>query len=389
MRQYNATFGDVTSGVALVGSVTAFTALLIAYGYMFFSQPIGKYRTAGRIRTYLASKTLVNGVPFYSTAAAYSAQRAVNTFSTFGSLSKNRLDSHWNAYSKLSSSHKGLGDAVGYPNKLRRIDDANSFNDKFARRVARFARDELGISAKDVVDEERDVDLYRAQEALKHLVRDWSNEGRTEREAVFRPILQALGRTPEDDRAKLRVLVPGCGLGRLAWEISRQGFNVTANEYSHFMTLPLRYLLSDQTEAYQHRVQPYYFTLSHNREPNDLFRVAHFPDAVPRLSKSFRLLESDFYSITQGNYDFIVTLFFIDTSVNIAECLQQIHRLLKPGGTWINLGPLLWTSGSVARMELSLEEVLALANLVGFQVESRCRIDTEYTSNTKGMMRYG
>lgn len=157
------------------------------------------------------------------------------------------------------------------------------------------------------------------------------------------------------------------------------------------MTLPLRFLLSEKyTEIrYQHSVQPYYFTLSHNRAPADLFRSVSFPDDVPRLSKSFNIQTGDFYGLTDhGKYNAVVTLFFIDTSVNIVDCLQQIYDLLVPGGLWINLGPILWTSGSVSRMELSLQEILSLADLVGFELQpGRKQVNTEYTANTSGMMR--
>lgn len=53
-------------------------------------------------------------------------------------------------------------------------------------------------------------------------MRDWSEEGKTERDALFPPILEALkGEFPSTNDK--RVLVPGCGLGRLAYEISTQG----------------------------------------------------------------------------------------------------------------------------------------------------------------------
>lgn len=158
------------------------------------------------------------------------------------------------------------------------------------------------------------------------------------------------------------------------------------------MTLPLRYLCatSATTIPNQHRVYPYHFTLCHNRSTADLFRAVRVPDVVPRLSPSFRLEEGDFLSIRGGGYDFVVTMFFIDTAFNAIDYLQQIHRLLVPGGTWINLGPLLWTSGTGSTLNLSLEELLALAKLVGFdvQMDSRQQVSTEYTSNPKGMMRY-
>jgi carnosine N-methyltransferase len=38
----------------------------------------------------------------------------------------------------------------------------------------------------------------------------------------------------------------------------------------------------------------------------------------------------------------VVTCFFIDCANNIIEFIETIFRILKPGGSWINLGPLLY-----------------------------------------------
>lgn len=59
-------------------------------------------------------------------------------------------------------------------------------------------------------------------------VRDWSVEGLRERQALFTPILAGLedlfpAEGVEGGRDDLKVLVPGCGLGRLAYEISTLG----------------------------------------------------------------------------------------------------------------------------------------------------------------------
>lgn len=378
-----------TSTYQVLALIIVASSLFVVYGYLLYTKPIAKYRTAGRIRTYLSAKSPTQSeVPYFSSSAAYSLQRAVNSFANFEVLQKQSLDSNLASYNRLSSHHRSLGHRIGYGVKLANIQSANRANGILTRDMARFAEKNMGV----VPGNSKETDAMRVREALKHLVRDWSDEGATERQSTHKPILSALKKAVlTEDRAKTKVLLPGSGMGRLAWEISELGFDVTANEFSNFMTLPLRYLLSDHTtEPHQHSVQPWYFTLSHTKRSEDLFRAIRFPDVVPRASPKFQLLDADFYSLTQGGYSFIVTMFFIDTSVNIVQCLEQIHDLLAPGGTWINLGPLLWTSGGVARMELSLEEVLKLAELVGFEVrpESRRQIDTEYTSNTPGMMRW-
>ncbi|KAG9088235.1 hypothetical protein FS749_002331, partial [Ceratobasidium sp. UAMH 11750] len=124
-------------------------------------------------------------------------------------------------------------------------------------------------------------------------------------------------------------------------------------------------------------------------------------------------------------YDFIVTLFFIDTATNILAYLDQIYALLRShspalpsrdsqsgAGTWINLGPLLWPSG--AALEPSLEEVLAMSKRVGLDIvgeppstpaldqnegewgqggasgplETRRTLECQYTANRAGMMKW-
>jgi hypothetical protein len=162
---------------------------------------------------------------------------------------------------------------------------------------------------------------------------------------------------------------------------------------------------------------------------------------VPRLSPGLKLLEQDFLSVPaptrpftesywlgsrntinetvvngkqNDGYDYVVTLFFIDTSLNAIATIEHIYALLKPGGTWINLGPLLWTGGAQASVELSLEEVINLAEEVGFIVEvaneksggdedfdeclpagwegvdmlGRRTVECEYTSDGMAMMRW-
>jgi len=152
-----------------------------------------------------------------------------------------------------------------------------------------------------------------------------------------------------------------------------------------------------------------------------------FPDTLPQLDGHFHLLEADFLDLKPDipttlrailssesveypssmkgqlvkSYSHIVTLFFIDASPNILSTLSQIHTLLKPGGIWINLGPLLWPSGGTASMELSLEEVLHAVKLTGFKLkvlnpepsingtDSRTRqVDCEYTADREAMMRW-
>jgi len=243
---------------------------------------------------------------------------------------------------------------------------------------------------------ENHADPGRVKEALKHFIRDWSVEGREERDRLFSPILAVL-RADMRAREDLKVLVPGAGLGRLAWEIANLGFDSTANEFSCFMTLACRFLLSPKTttSALQHTIHPFCHNFSHQKNLSNTARPIRFPDVVPRPTSNLHLVEGDFLALPRTpTYDYVVTLFFIDTALSITDYLTQIYELLNPGGMWVNLGPLLWTSGSVVKMELTLEEVLHLAKLVGFEVLTQPAmnaprtVESEYTGDVEGMMRW-
>lgn len=143
------------------------------------------------------------------------------------------------------------------------------------------------------------------------------------------------------------------------------------------MSLGLRFLLHPSTtsKVYQHIIHPFSHRFTNQRSNDLLFRSIRFPDVIPRYSSHFTLAEGDFLHQTpperengESGYDFIVTQFFIDTGHNVVATLSQIHSLLRPGGTWINLGPLLWAGGGTVMLELSLDEVLEVARGVGFEI---------------------
>jgi carnosine N-methyltransferase len=87
-----------------------------------------------------------------------------------------------------------------------------------------------------------------------------------------------------------------------------------------------------------------------------------------------------------------MTCFFIDTAKNIVNYLRIIHRILAPGGVWINLGPLLWhwenNNTNDPSIELDLEEVKTLARAIGFELSNERTVDATYTSNAQSMLGY-
>ena len=185
------------------------------------------------------------------------------------------------------------------------------------------------------------------------------------------------------------------------------------------MTLALRFLFSPKatSSANEHWLRPYAYWFSHQKSNESLFRRVSFPDVIPRFTPNFHLVEQDFLTLplpssersddlaftwstnhlpapSSEGYDFIVTLFFIDTSLDVFKTMKQIYALLRPGGSWINLGPLLWTGGAQAKVELSLDEVLLAAETIGFVLQNEAQgtsarktVECEYTSDPNSMMQ--
>lgn len=204
------------ASIPVAPAAIALSGLFILYGYLLWSRPSQRPRTATRLGDYLASQRAARSTtPFYSSSAAYSLQRAVNTFAYFEDLSQQALDATVASYGKLSARHKALGDAIGYATKLKDIRAANEANSRLTRSFVKFAWEETGTAGVSM----KDAELNRGREALKHLVRDWSEDGKSERDMTHQPILDILRSQPQ----RGRVLVPGCGMGRLAWEISKLG----------------------------------------------------------------------------------------------------------------------------------------------------------------------
>lgn len=77
---------------------------------------------------------------------------------------------------------------------------------------------------------------------------------------------------------------------------------------------------------------------THQANPSSRYSALTVLDHWP--NKAVKLVEVDFLEMLpqDGEFDAVVTLFFIDMSKNAIDFLSDIYRLLKPGAVWINLG---------------------------------------------------
>lgn len=151
------------------------------------------------------------------------------------------------------------------------------------------------------------------------------------------------------------------------------------------MLLASYFVLNRTSEPFSHSIYPYVHTFSNAYDRQSILREIKIPDVKVEIRNGtrFELVAGDFEEIYgspdseedevhAGQFDAVLTCFFIDTAKNPLSYLRTIHRILAPGGVWINLGPLLWhfennQTGDVS-IELDLSEVKELCKTVGFDL---------------------
>ncbi|KAI8685282.1 hypothetical protein NCS55_00199100 [Fusarium keratoplasticum] len=307
---------------------------------------------------------------------------ALYGFSKYHERQKVELDRFEGFYKHVTKAQRALLEKeLQYSKKFARFDTLLTKNQDLCNRIVQNAmgyyeisQDEFQKHAKEIEASGKTADRISVSQALKHYVRDWTEEGASERNGPFSCLIKTLeGFFPErDGAAPIKALVPGSGLGRLGHDIARLGgFEVTMNEWSMYMNLAYRLVEANRARNSM-SWHPFVEGWSHHVSEADMTRELLFPDVGVNAS-SVVLVEGDFTTAfigKRGKFDVVVTYFFIDTARNLMSYLDTIKRVLKPGGHWINLGPLLYGSGPY--VQLSLDEVLRITEVMGFEY-----LDTE------------
>uniref|UniRef100_A0A914XBA0 carnosine N-methyltransferase n=1 Tax=Plectus sambesii TaxID=2011161 RepID=A0A914XBA0_9BILA len=243
--------------------------------------------------------------------------------------------------------------------------------------------------------------MDKLRSTLRQIVRDWSIDGAVERESCNEPVIAAvLERYPDvNARKDIQILVPGAGLGRLAWDFARLGFSCQGNEFSLFMLFVSNFILNRCVEVDQFTIYPWIHDSCNNWSYGDQVRPVRFPDVnpcdLPKTGNSFSMSAGDFIEVfanEREQFDCVATVFFLDTAHNIIDYIETIHRILKPGGFWVNLGPLLYhfaDSTEMNSIELPYEEVRQLVVASGFRIDKEQQgLPACYTLNSRSMLQY-
>ena len=248
----------------------------------------------------------------------------------------------------------------------------------------------------------KDVELIYS--VLKTIARDWSEEGKVERDQSYQPILEEIeslyGHLNPAQKKETSILVPGAGLGRLAFEIAMRGYVSSGNDFSLYMLIASNFVLNKSKQKNEYTFYPWVHQYCNNASAKDQIRPVTFPDISPSSSLSsdanFSMIAGDFLEVYSdpdylNSQDCVVTCFFIDTAHNVVEYIEQIYKVLKTGGIWINLGPLLYHFADSARessIEPSYDILRSIIEQSNFEFvrEDTCRAN--YCQNSKSMFQF-
>jgi carnosine N-methyltransferase len=306
------------------------------------------------------------------------------------------------------------------------VDDAIDANADIADAILAVGLESFGLPENPEADDpsrcwhgkSTPSDVGKAQTTIRQFYRDWSVEGREERDVCYSPVLQFLTNEFGHDRCtnhQRRVLVPGAGLGRLVFDICQAGFAAEGNEISYHQLLASSWILNHTLGPERHALYPFAQGFSNLTSRDEQLRKVMIPDVHPHsailarggdpgdgANPSFGTMSmtaADFAVLYTNEpnreaFSAVATVFFIDTAPNLIRYLEAIHHCLKPGGIWINIGPLLWHFGSDDQraadhqrkkdpqgesspigigepgwVELVEDEVVQLVKQMGFQIE--------------------
>lgn len=340
-----------------------------------------------------------------------------------------------------------------FPELIAQLKERALANRTVTEEIAMIAAQDWGITTSQLDWEEpRDVDYDKVRATLLQFAREWSSEGVDERlKTIDRIVAKVCDLYPNPkQRALTKVLVPGCGLGRQVYELSRKGFWTQGNEVSYSMLMALSYILNSLKEPESRKIYPYL----HKSTNLALRKLQLRAVSIPDVSSFKELMNTDLspegvdlsqlMSMTAGSFvdlygpselsssdeftddpaavqfraenlkafDVVATCFFVDTAHNIIDYLKTIRNVLKEGGVWINIGPLHWhfegdqttrvvkradMEGQIATsvpvimegMELTREELFGLMDSMGFEfLEQESGIQTTYGSDNAALSNF-
>jgi carnosine N-methyltransferase len=163
-----------------------------------------------------------------------------------------------------------------YDGKLERLRGCSEANAQFIGYLVPSTKQDLAQ-----LSTQPETEMEKVRSVLRQMVRDWSEEGASERRNSYDRIISTLQELFPRDRSSVRVLVPGAGLGRLAYDIAKHGFSCQGNELSFYMLLASNYMLNRCARQHEFTIFPWCHSFANHQSVDAQLRPVLIPDTLP------------------------------------------------------------------------------------------------------------
>jgi carnosine N-methyltransferase len=147
----------------------------------------------------------------------------------------------------------------------------------------------------------------------------------------------------------------------------------------------------------QFEIHPFCHQFVNNLNRKDPLKSCRFPDVSAYQNPpkgEMNMIAGDFVQVygdpsQKESWDCVCSCFFIDCASNIVEFLEIIHRILRPGGIFINYGPLLYhycDAPNELSIEPSYEDLREIIQKLGFKfLKEDTKVKSKYSQNPSSM----
>lgn len=179
-----------------------------------------------------------------------------------------------------------------------------------------------------------------------------------------------------DNEKPQAVLVVGAGSGRLSWDVHRA---LNPDCTIALDTNPVMLSVADRLIKQQKNLSLGEIKIWPQMEPRPSVALWEVPAVEDEEGRRHRwhALAADGWNIPlqENSCDLIITPWYIDVNGgDVRDTIATISRFLKPGGLWINTGPLLFSREIPIQLKYQPEEIREFLQLSGFDLVSE-RID--------------
>lgn len=235
------------------------------------------------------------------------------------------------------------------------------------------------ITINDIIKNKNKIQEYGYFNTKEYLIRDWSNNKNSEQEleAIVLPLKEEITKYSMKDKI---ALVPGCGLGRISYELS----DIFKQIYSFDISLTMSDMLTE--------IQTKRKLLKTLNTKNALAEKDKFKEYDIDLKSIFqknkhknikRVLnfvgDSKNIPLANNSVDIIISFYFSDV-IPLNEYIEEFYRVLKKGGVFVHFGPLVYHFNDTSK-HYSLETFFSNLEGFGFEADKNYKLIKTLNSN--------